>query len=144
MMMTNAIRNLIRENKVFQIDIVLQSGKQQGMVTLEHSIKEAIYAGYIDKTKGVELANDPDDLLEFLLEEDAEALAKDRETREKAAAAAKKERETALREEVAAGYGKDKKQPITFGAQETAEGEDDWFKQQQEWQRKQQDRMKKR
>ena len=89
MMMTNAVRNLIRENKVFQIDLVLQSGKQQGMVTLEHSIKEAIQFGWIDKSKGIELANDPDDLLEFLLGADAEALAKDREKREKATIAAR-------------------------------------------------------
>ncbi len=147
MMMTNAVRNLIRENKVFQIDIVLQSGKQQGMVTLEHSIKMAIQTGYIDKAKGVELANDPDDLLEFLLEEDAESLDKDREKGEKAIAAAKKDADAIRRDEYAAsGYGKskDEKKPITFGAQETKDGEDDWFKQQEEWQRKQQERMRKK
>ncbi len=145
MMMTNAIRNLIRENKVFQIDIVLQSGKQQGMVTLEHSIREAIMAGYIDKSKGIELANDPDDLLDFLLEEDSENLKRDRERRDKMTHAAK---EASQREGVAAGTPgytapKEGAQPITFGKQRT-EAEDDWFKQQEEWKRKQQDKSKRR
>ena len=67
MLMTNSIRNLIREQKVHQIDHVIQSGRKQGMITLEHNIASMIDQGIIDETMGVELANDPDDLLESLL-----------------------------------------------------------------------------
>jgi len=67
MLMTNSIRNLIREQKVHQIDHVIQSGRKQGMITLEHNIATMIEQGIIDETMGVELANDPDDLLESLL-----------------------------------------------------------------------------
>ncbi len=145
MMMTNAVRNLIRENKVFQIDIALQSGKMQGMVTLEQSIREAIQAGYIDKSKGIELANDPDALLEAMLEEDAEALAKDRKKRDKAAKDGVAKEKEGARQDAAASYGKqDSSKPITFGAQSSEAGKDDWLKQQEEWQKKQQEKYKKR
>jgi twitching motility protein PilT len=83
MLMTNSIRNLIREAKVHQIDHVIQSGRKQGMITLEHNISSMIEQGIIDSNVGIELANDPDDLLEFLLEDTAkEARRKEREVRE--------------------------------------------------------------
>ncbi len=69
MLMTNSIRNLIREQKVHQIDHVIQSGRKQGMITLEHNIAGMIEQGIIDTNVGIELANDPDDLLESLLAE---------------------------------------------------------------------------
>jgi twitching motility protein PilT len=71
MLMTNSIRNLIREQKVHQIDHVIQSGRKMGMITLEHNIAGLIEQGIIDHTMGVELANDPDDLLESLLRDSA-------------------------------------------------------------------------
>ncbi len=67
MLMTNSIRNLIREQKVHQIDHVIQSGRKQGMITLEHNIATMVEQGIIDDKLGIELANDPDDLLESLL-----------------------------------------------------------------------------
>jgi ribosome recycling factor len=83
MLMTNSIRNLIRESKVHQIDHVIQSGRKQGMITLEHNISSMIEQGIIDANIGIELANDPDDLLEFLLEDSAkEKRRKEREERE--------------------------------------------------------------
>lgn len=69
MLMTNSIRNLIREQKVHQIDHVIQSGRKQGMITLEHNIGQMIEQGIISSDLGAELANSPDDLLEFLLSE---------------------------------------------------------------------------
>ena len=82
MLMTNSIRNLIREQKVHQIDHVIQSGRKMGMITLEHNISQMIEQGIIDSNVGIELANDPDDLLEFLLEDSA----RERRRREKEAA----------------------------------------------------------
>jgi hypothetical protein len=41
------------------------------MITLEHNISAMIKQGIIDSNVGIELANDPDDLLEFLLEDSA-------------------------------------------------------------------------
>ena len=42
-----AIANLIRENKVFQIDQVMQTAKGQGMIRMEDSIKELVAKGMI-------------------------------------------------------------------------------------------------
>ena len=53
------------------------------MITLEHNIATMVEQGIIDQTIGIELANDPDDLLEALLADSA----KEKKRRE-----AKKER----------------------------------------------------
>lgn len=43
-----AVRNLIRENKVFQIPSVMQTARAEGMVTLEFSVQALVAAGQID------------------------------------------------------------------------------------------------
>lgn len=50
----NAIANMIRENKIFQIDQAIQTGKSQGMITMEESIKQLLTQGIIsyDEIKG--------------------------------------------------------------------------------------------
>ena len=42
MFVNSAIRNLIRENKAYQIDLVIETSLQQGMVTLNRSLAELI------------------------------------------------------------------------------------------------------
>jgi len=43
-----AVRNLIRENKVFQIPSVMQMARGEGMMTMEASMQQLIQAGKID------------------------------------------------------------------------------------------------
>lgn len=43
-----AVRNLIRENKVFQIPSVMQMARGEGMMTMEHSLQALIQAGQIN------------------------------------------------------------------------------------------------
>ena len=45
---TTAVRNLIRENKVFQLYSVMETGKNQGMRTLDEAMLELLAAGRID------------------------------------------------------------------------------------------------
>ena len=45
-----AVRNLIRENKVFQIPSVMQMARGEGMMTMEASIQQLAQAGQIDPT----------------------------------------------------------------------------------------------
>ena len=45
---TTAVRNLIRENKIFQINSVIETGKAQGMNTLDESLLALLAAGRID------------------------------------------------------------------------------------------------
>ncbi len=47
-MLTNpAIRNLIRERKVYQIDLVIETSSQEGMTTLNHALANSIKKGEI-------------------------------------------------------------------------------------------------
>jgi len=48
MMGTNAISNLIRENKIFQIPSIIQTGKKDGMQLMDQSILEYLMSGVID------------------------------------------------------------------------------------------------
>ena len=43
-----AVRNLIRENKVFQIPSVMQTARGEGMMTMEASIAQLVQAGKIE------------------------------------------------------------------------------------------------
>ncbi|MDX1949083.1 MAG: type IV pilus twitching motility protein PilT [Rickettsiales bacterium] len=49
MVNTPAISNLIRENKIFQIDQALQTGRAYGMMTMEDSLKKLISMGIISE-----------------------------------------------------------------------------------------------
>src|SRR3989338_5512760 len=42
MFVNSAVRNLIRENKAYQIDLVIETSLQQGMITLNRSLAELI------------------------------------------------------------------------------------------------------
>lgn len=47
-MITNpAIRNLIRERKAYQIDLVIETSSQEGMITLNHSLANLVKKGEI-------------------------------------------------------------------------------------------------
>ncbi|MGM0900245.1 MAG: type IV pilus twitching motility protein PilT [Bacillota bacterium] len=52
MMNNAAIANLIRNDKIHQIETVIQTSRNQGMVTLETSIKDLIQTGVISKEAG--------------------------------------------------------------------------------------------
>jgi twitching motility protein PilT len=44
---TSAIRNLIREAKVAQMYSAIQTGRKEGMQTLDQNLKEQVDKGYI-------------------------------------------------------------------------------------------------
>lgn len=48
MVVNSAIRNLIRENKVSQINSMIQTGQQHGMQTMDQSLLQAVRANLID------------------------------------------------------------------------------------------------
>ena len=55
---TPAIRNLIRENKIFQIPGTIQTSRKQGMITMDDAIFEAAQKGIVSKETAVEYAAD--------------------------------------------------------------------------------------
>jgi twitching motility protein PilT len=48
MVATYAVRNLIRENKTYQLSSLMQTGKKYGMQTLDDAIIDLLNKGWID------------------------------------------------------------------------------------------------
>lgn len=60
MIATNAIRNMIRESKIHQIDTVIQSSAIDGMVTMDASIIELYKSGRISEKEALLYSQNPD------------------------------------------------------------------------------------
>jgi len=56
----SAIKNLIREDKIYQIPSLIQSGGQEGMHTLDQDLQRLLSKGSIDREDAVKIAEDPD------------------------------------------------------------------------------------
>jgi len=63
MMLTPAIRNLIREDKVAQMYSAIQTGGQLGMQTLDQCLKNLLQKGLITKEQAREKAKIPEDFI---------------------------------------------------------------------------------
>lgn len=62
---TDAITNLIRENKTHQMGSVMQSGAAMGMHTLNMDLRRLVQEGYIDKQTAFQYTNDRRDLEQY-------------------------------------------------------------------------------
>lgn len=62
MYVTNAIANLIRENKVFRVPSSIQTGKRYGMQLLDDHLFQLWVDGKIDKVEALDHAQSPGDL----------------------------------------------------------------------------------
>ena len=56
---TPAVRSLIRQNKSFQIPSAMQTGKRQGMQTLDDALADLIRSGKVTLDTALSVANDP-------------------------------------------------------------------------------------
>jgi len=59
MISTTAIRNLIREDRIFQITSVIQSGGVEGMQTLDQDLQRLVTQGKIERKVAMEIADNP-------------------------------------------------------------------------------------
>jgi twitching motility protein PilT len=66
MLANYAIRNLIRERKVHQIPSIIETSSQQGMVTLDQGLEEAVRKGLIDAEEALLRAQRPDQMEKVL------------------------------------------------------------------------------
>jgi twitching motility protein PilT len=66
LMITSAIRNLIREGKTFQIQSLLQTGASAGMLTMENSLKGLVEKGWISADDALESCFDPKEMARIL------------------------------------------------------------------------------
>ncbi|MFH1025025.1 MAG: type IV pilus twitching motility protein PilT [Planctomycetota bacterium] len=62
MILTPAVENLIRENKVFRIDSAIQTGKKLGMTLMDDSLYELFISGKIAYDEMISSAQDPSTL----------------------------------------------------------------------------------
>lgn len=60
---TDAISNLIRSDKVFQIESTMQLGIKDGMHTLNMNLKELIESGMVTKEMAMKRSNNPKELM---------------------------------------------------------------------------------
>ncbi|MCB9744536.1 MAG: type IV pilus twitching motility protein PilT [Alphaproteobacteria bacterium] len=59
MMVNNAVRNLIRENKLHQIPSIMQTGKGEGMIRMEDSLRELALRKLISRKQACAAAHNP-------------------------------------------------------------------------------------
>ena len=59
MISTTAIRNLIREDRIFQISSVIQSGGVEGMQTLDQDLQRLVTQGKIERKVAMDIADNP-------------------------------------------------------------------------------------
>ena len=62
---TDAITNLIRENKSHQMGSMMQSGGATGMHTLNMDLMRLVREGYIKKESALQYTNDKRDLEQY-------------------------------------------------------------------------------
>ena len=66
MVVNHAIRNLIRESKIMQIDAAIHTGRSSGMISMDASIAELYNSGLITREDAMTYCVNPDTLLKYL------------------------------------------------------------------------------
>jgi twitching motility protein PilT len=66
MIVNPAIRNLIREKKIYSIDSVIQTGKEEGMITLNQSLARLVKEKVVNEEDALLFSNNPDELKKML------------------------------------------------------------------------------
>ncbi len=66
MLATNAVRNLIREGKTHQLDNVIMTGRDIGMISLEASLVKLVREGLITVERAQEYAARPEEVVRLL------------------------------------------------------------------------------
>jgi twitching motility protein PilT len=62
MLCNSAIKNYIRENKIYQIPSVIETQKQMGMISLEQSLQSLIQSGVVTRQEAASMARDLESL----------------------------------------------------------------------------------
>ncbi len=57
MVASSAIKNLIREDKIYQIPSLIQSGGQDGMQTLDQDLQRLLHKGEIERSDAIQIAD---------------------------------------------------------------------------------------
>jgi len=63
---TPAISNLIRDNKIYEIPLVIETSSESGMVSLNRSLSELVRKGIVDIENAVKYSNNPRELRKLI------------------------------------------------------------------------------
>ncbi|MHC4557252.1 MAG: type IV pilus twitching motility protein PilT [Planctomycetota bacterium] len=64
---TSAVRNCIRENRIYEIPNVIETSRRLGMQNLDNSIADMYFKGYIDREESIMRASNPAKMEEILV-----------------------------------------------------------------------------
>ena len=56
MIANTAVKNLIREDKIYQIPSLIQSGSKEGMQTLDQDLQRLLHQGLIERSEAIKIA----------------------------------------------------------------------------------------
>ena len=56
---TSAVRNCIRENRIYEIPNIIETSRRIGMQSMDHSIADLYTKGYIDREEAVAMSTNP-------------------------------------------------------------------------------------
>ena len=56
---TSAVRNCIRENRIYEIPNIIETSRRVGMQGMDHSIADMYFQGFIDREEAVVRSNNP-------------------------------------------------------------------------------------
>ncbi|MBN2512338.1 MAG: PilT/PilU family type 4a pilus ATPase [Sedimentisphaerales bacterium] len=59
MLCTSAIRNCIRENRIYEIPNIIETSRRLGMQTMDYSIQQMYLAGFIDRDEAILRSSNP-------------------------------------------------------------------------------------
>ena len=59
MIANSAVKNLIREEKTYQIPSVIQAGTKEGMQSIDQSLYNHVMNGLLDRTVAEQVADNP-------------------------------------------------------------------------------------
>lgn len=63
---TSAVRNCIRENRIYEIPNIIETSRRLGMQNLDNSITDMYFKGYIDREEAIMRSNNPGKLEKVL------------------------------------------------------------------------------
>jgi twitching motility protein PilT len=56
---TSAVRNCIRENRIFEIPNIIETSRKVGMQLMDHSIAQMYFNGYLDREEAIARSTNP-------------------------------------------------------------------------------------
>jgi twitching motility protein PilT len=84
---TSAVRNCIRENRIYEIPNIIETSRRLGMQNLDNSITDMYFKGYIDRDEAIMRSSNPAKMEKTLVPVDEfEVVQKPQETEEEEAA----------------------------------------------------------